>query len=376
MNREPSIPFFPAVEMMTQGCVTISNGDLPFPQPGGKLEVSHLEVALNRETAQILARSMTRVLLSTTSFQDTPGIHHEMLAATGYEIVRERGPLPESKMLELAGQFDAYLCGDDALTRAVIAKSLPRLKVISKYGIGLDKIDVSAATELKVPVLFTPGVNHTTVAEHCFALLLAAVRNLVVEANHTAAGRWTRITGHEVCGKTLAIVGFGRIGKEVAVRAHAFGLKLIGYGNYWDEDFARWYGIERVTHFDDALRRADFVSLHTKLTPATKHLINAGNIRLLKKGAVIVNCARGEIIELSALVEVLKSGHLLAYAADVLDQEPPPPNHPLLGLPNVVITPHIGSRTHESVQRQASCAVENLTLFFAGRKPIAQANEI
>jgi phosphoglycerate dehydrogenase-like enzyme len=317
---------------------------------------------------------MTRVLLTTTSFQDTPGVHHDLWAATGFEIVRERGPLPEARMLELAGQFDAYLCGDDAMTRAVIEKSLPRLKVISKYGIGLDKIDVKAATDLKVPVLFTPGVNHTTVAEHTFALMLAAVRNLVVEANHTAAGRWTRITGNEVCGKTLAIVGFGRIGKEVAVRAHAFGLKLVGYGNYWDEDFARWYNIERVETIDDALRRADIVSLHTKLTPATRHLINAKNIGLLKRGAVIVNCARGEILELSALVEALKSKHLLAYAADVLDQEPPPADHPLLGLPNVIITPHIGSRTHESVQRQASCAVENLTLFLAGKKPIAQAN--
>lgn len=317
---------------------------------------------------------MTRVLLTTTSFQDTPGIHHDMLAQAGFEIVRERGPLPESRMLELAGQFDAYLCGDDALTRAVIQKSLPRLKVISKYGIGLDKIDVAAATDLKVPVLFTPGVNHTTVAEHTFALMLAAVRNLVVEANHVAAGRWTRITGNEICGKTLAIVGFGRIGKEVAVRAHAFGLKLIGYGNYWDEDFARWYNIERVENFDDVLTRADIVSLHTKLTPQTKHLINAGNIGRLRKGAVIVNCARGEIIELSALVSALKSNHLLAYAADVLDQEPPPKDHPLLGLPNVILTPHIGSRTHESVQRQASCAVENLTRYLAGKKPIAQAN--
>lgn len=317
---------------------------------------------------------MTRVLLTTTSFQDTPGVHHDLLAAAGFEIVRERGPLPESRMLELAGGFDAYLCGDDAMTRAVIEKSLPRLKVISKYGIGLDKIDVKAATDLKVPVLFTPGVNHTTVAEHTFALMLAAVRNLVVEANHTAAGRWTRITGNEVCGKTLAIVGFGRIGKEVAVRAHAFGLKMIGYGNYWDEDFARWYGIERVATIEDALRRADIVSLHTKLTPATRHLINAKNIGLLKRGSVIVNCARGEILELSALVDALKSKHLLAYAADVLDQEPPPPDHPLLGLPNVIITPHIGSRTHESVQRQASCAVENLTLYLAGKKPIAQAN--
>jgi D-3-phosphoglycerate dehydrogenase / 2-oxoglutarate reductase len=316
---------------------------------------------------------MTRVLLTTTSFQDTPGIHHDLLAKAGFEIVRERGPLSEARMLELAGQFDAYLCGDDAMTRAVIQKSLPRLKVISKYGIGLDKIDLSAAADLKVPVLFTPGVNHTTVAEHTFALMLAAVRNLVVEANYVAKGQWKRITGSEICGKTLAIVGMGRIGKEVAVRAAAFGLKTIAYGNYWDEDFARWYGIRRYENFDDVLRDADIVSLHTKLTPQTRHLINAQNMKLLKKGSVIVNCARGEIVELSALVDALKSNHLLAYAADVLDQEPPPADHPLLGLPNVILTPHIGSRTHESVQRQASCAVENLTLFLAGKKPIAQA---
>jgi D-3-phosphoglycerate dehydrogenase / 2-oxoglutarate reductase len=319
---------------------------------------------------------MTRVLLTTTSFQDTPGVHHDLLARAGFDIVRERGPLAEARMLELAGQFDAYLCGDDALTRAVIQKSLPRLKVISKYGIGLDRIDLKAATDLKVPVLFTPGVNHTTVAEHTFALLLAAVRNLVPEANHVAQGRWTRITGTELFGKTLAIVGLGRIGREVAVRARAFGMNLLGYGNYWDEDFARQNGIARVEAFDDVLRRADVVSLHTKLTPQTRHIINGGNIGLLRPGAVIVNCARGDLVELSALVKALESKSILASAADVLDQEPPPPNHPLLGLPNVVITPHIGSRTNESVQRQASCAVENLTLFLSGRPPIAQANAV
>jgi D-3-phosphoglycerate dehydrogenase len=319
---------------------------------------------------------MTRVLLTTTSFQDTPGVHHELLARAGFDIVRERGPLSESRMLELAGRFDAYLCGDDVLSRAVIGKSLPRLRVISKYGIGLDKIDLRAATDLKVPVLFTPGVNHTTVAEHTFALLLAAVRNLVPEANYVAQGRWTRITGTELCGKTLGIVGLGRIGREVAVRARAFGMKLLGHGHYWDEEFARTNGITRVDAFDDLLRRADVVSLHTKLTAETRHLINARNIGLLRAGAVIVNCARGELIELGALVAALKSQSLLAYAADVLDQEPPPADHPLLGLPNVVLTPHIGSRTHESVQRQATCAVENLTLFLSGRKPIAQANVV
>jgi phosphoglycerate dehydrogenase-like enzyme len=317
---------------------------------------------------------MTRVLLTTTSFQDTPGVHHDLLAKAGFEIVRERGPLSEARMLELAGQFDALLCGDDALTRAVIQKSLPRLRVISKYGIGLDKIDLAAATELRVPVLFTPGVNHTTVAEHTFALLLASVRHLVVEANHVAQGDWTRITGTELCGKTLAIIGMGRIGSEVAVRARAFGMTVLGYGHHWDPEFAALHSITRVERLDDLLRQADVISLHTKLTAATRHLIHAGNIGLLRPTAVIVNCARGELVELGALVAALKARSILAYAADVLDQEPPPRDHPLLGLPNVILTPHIGSRTHESVQRQASCAVENLTLFLAGKPPVARAN--
>jgi D-3-phosphoglycerate dehydrogenase len=317
---------------------------------------------------------MARVLLTTTSLQDTPGLHHGKLAAAGFEIVRERGPLAEPRMLELAGQFDAYLCGDDALTRPVLERSLPRLRVVSKYGIGLDQIDLAAATELKIPVLFTPGVNHTTVAEHTFALLLAAARQVVPEANHVAQGRWTRLTGTELFGKTLAVIGLGRIGREVVIRARAFGLKLVGYGHYWDDAFAREQGLERMATVDAALSRADIVSLNTKLTAQTRHLIDARRLALLRPGAIIVNCARGELIELPALVDALQRKHLLAYAADVLDREPPPADHPLLGLPNVVLTPHIGSRTFESVQRQAACAIDNLTLFLAGKEPIARAN--
>ncbi|HXN35615.1 MAG TPA: phosphoglycerate dehydrogenase [Opitutaceae bacterium] len=318
---------------------------------------------------------MTRVLLTTTSFQDTPGVHHELLAKAGFEIVRERGPLPEARMLELAGDFDAFLCGDDAITRAVIKKSLPRLKAISKYGIGLDKIDVQAATDLRVPVFYTPGVNHVTVAEHTMALLLATVRHLVVEANFVAQGRWTRLTGSEIDGKTMGIAGLGRIGKEVAIRAKAFGMTVLGYDTYWDADFAKLHGIERVEAFDELLRRSDVVSLHTNLTPQTRHLVNSANIGLLRPGAIILNCARGELVELPALVAALKEKGRLYYGADVLDQEPPPAGYPLLGLPNVILTPHIGSRTNESVQRQASCAVENLTRFLAGKAPIAQANK-
>jgi phosphoglycerate dehydrogenase-like enzyme len=149
---------------------------------------------------------------------------------------------------------------------------------------------------------------------------------------------------------------------------------VIGFDLYWDEDFARWNQIERVQDLDEVLRRADIITLHTNLTPATRRLINARNFALIKKGALIINTARGELIELDALVAALKENRLLAYATDVLEQEPPPAGHPLLGLPNVIVTPHIGSRTHESVQRQASCAVENLTRYLAGKRPIAQAN--
>ena len=317
-----------------------------------------------------------KILLTTTSFQDTPGSHHDLLASRGYEIVRERGPLPESRMLELAGDFDAILCGDDDITRAVLEKSLPRLKVLAKYGIGLDKIDLPSATELKIPVTFCPGVNHTTVAEHTFALLLALCRNLVEEANFVRAGQWKRITGHELHGKSIGIVGLGRIGKEVAKRSVAFGMTVFGYGNHWDESFASENGVTRLADPDELFRRCDVVTLHTMLTDRTRHLVNAARLALAKPGLLLVNCARGEIVDTAALLEALRSGHLGGYAADVMNEEPPPPDHPLLKAPRTIITPHIGSRTYENVVRQASMAVQNLINVLEGKPALAQANQI
>lgn len=319
---------------------------------------------------------MTRVLVTTTSFQDTPGEHHDLLAAEGYELVCERGPLSEERMLELVGDLDAFLCGDDAITAAVIDKALPRLRVIAKYGIGVDKIDVEHATAKGLPVTFCPGVNHTTVAEHSFALLLAIVRKLVEEVNHVRAGEWTRLTGNEIMGKTLAVAGLGRIGKEVAVRAKAFGMKVKAYDLYWDEDFAQAHEVERCASFDELFADADVLSLHTNLTDETRDLINAESIAKLKDGAIVLNCARGEIVNVAAMVAALESGKLGGYGADVLDEEPPPPDHPLLNAPNAVITPHVGSRTYESVQRQAGMAVRNLLHVMKGEKPLAQVNDV
>ena len=317
-----------------------------------------------------------KVLLTTTSFQDTPGPHHDLLAAQSYEIVRERGPLPEARMLELAGDFDALLCGDDAITRAVLEKSLPRLKVVAKYGIGLDKVDVAAATELKLPVTFCPGVNHTTVAEHTFGLLLAIYRQIVEQNIAVHEGKWKRLTGHELMGTTIGIAGLGRIGKEVAIRARAFGMNVLGFDVYWDEDFARNHGVERVHDVDDLIRRSDIVSLHMNLSPETRGFINADRLKLFKKHAVLLNCARGELVDSTALAAALETGQIAGYGADVLDEEPPKPDHPLLKCRNAVITPHIGSRTYESVIRQATMAAQNMINILEGQPALAQANKI
>jgi D-3-phosphoglycerate dehydrogenase / 2-oxoglutarate reductase len=315
-----------------------------------------------------------KILLTTTSFQDTPGEHHDLLAQTGWEIIRARGPLNEADTLALVGDVDGYICGDDAITRKVLEKARPKLKVLSKYGIGVDKIDVKSATEFGIPVLFTPGVNHTTVAEHSFLLLLALEKNLLFHTDSTRSGGWKRKTGHELLEKTIGIIGLGRIGKEVAIRAHAFGMKSIAFDLHFDEKFAAEHKVRRAGSLDEIYKEADYISLHTNLTPETRDMINAASIAKMKKGVLLLNCARGEIVNTADMVAGLNSGQVGGYGTDVLDHEPPPADHPLLKLPNVVCTPHVASRTFESVVRQATTSVKNLILAMKGEKPIAQVN--
>ncbi len=315
-----------------------------------------------------------KILLTTTSFQDTPGEHHELLSKTGWEIVRARGPLTEGDTLKLVGDVDGYICGDDAITRKVLEKARPKLKVLSKYGIGVDKVDVKSCTEFGIPLLFTPGVNHTTVAEHTFLLLLALEKNFLFHAESTRAGGWKRKTGHELLEKTIGIVGLGRIGKEVAIRARAFGMNPIGYDIYWDDKFAREHRVKRAVSLDEIYAASDYISLHTNLTPETRGMINAKSFAKMKKGVLILNCARGEVVDTGDMVAALQSGQVGGYGTDVLDKEPPPADHPLLKLPNVICTPHVASRTFESVARQAATAVKNLILAMNGEKPIAQVN--
>jgi D-3-phosphoglycerate dehydrogenase len=329
-----------------------------------------------REIASVIRLMTTRVLLSTCSFQDTPGPHHDLLLSQGYEVIRARGPLSEAKMLELAGEFDAFLCGDDAITRAVLEKSAPRLKVISKYGIGLDKIDLATTKEMNIPVMFTPGVNHTTVAEHTFCLLLALLKNLIPSVDATRRGEWLRLTGHELFAKKIGVIGLGRIGQEVVIRAKAFGMEVHGYGHFWPDDFCQQHGVIRHQSVDSIFSTCDIISPHTKLSADSRHLINRERLALLPEGAVIVNTGRGELADAAAILEALDSGLLAGYATDVMEQEPPAADEPLLRHPRAIVTAHVGSRTYESVPRQALKALNNLVNFLNGAGDVFCANGV
>jgi D-3-phosphoglycerate dehydrogenase len=318
-----------------------------------------------------------KILLTTTSFQDTPGLHHDVLKASGFEVVTARGPLAEPQILDLIAQhggFDGLLNGDDQITAKVIDAGLPRLRVIAKYGIGLDSIDVKHATSNRIPVLFTPGVNHTTVAEHALGLMIALAKHFWPHLRSTKKGEWKRITGCELAGKTIAVLGVGRIGKELIKRAVAFDMKPRGFDLYWDADFAEKFGVARSHTVEEAVKDADIVSLHMNLDATNRGLFNKDLLGKMKRGAYLINTARGGLVDEADIAAACKSGYLGGYGADVVDQEPPPKSHPFTEIDNIIISPHVGSRTFESVQRQGLRAANNLVNFLSGKTDYIQAN--
>ena len=323
-----------------------------------------------------MVRPDMRILVTTTSFQDTPGAHHDVLRASGFDIVTARGPLGEAQLLALldGDGFDGLLNGDDAITARVIDAALPRLRVIAKYGIGLDSIDVAHATARSLPVLFTPGVNHTTVAEHTFGLMIALSKHFWPHLRSTKASQWKRITGNELAGKRLALLGLGRIGKEVARRAVAFDMHVVGYDPQWDDAFAQAHGVARSASLDDAVRDADVISLHMNLGEANRHWLDAARIATLRRGALVINTARGGLVDEAAIALACNSGALGGYATDVLEKEPPAAGHPFTGIDNIIVTPHVGSRTYESVERQGLRAARNIVNFLVGNPDFIRAN--
>jgi len=248
----------------------------------------------------------------------------------------------------------------------------PRLRVIAKHGVGTDNIDVSAATERRIPVLFTPGTNANAVAEHALGLMLNLSRQ-IGPAEGAVRDGWkverSRFQGIELHGRTLGIVGLGRIGKRLALKAAmGLGMEVLAYDPYVDRN--DYPGPARFCDsFNELIRAADVLSLHVPLTDETRDMINAESMASLKPGCLLINTARGAVVDELALAEALRSGQVVGAALDVFETEPLPGNHPLLTAPNIVLTPHIAGQTDVAMQAAARKSAQGVLDALNGRKP-------
>ena len=277
--------------------------------------------------------------------------------------VDDRPGLPAAELVRTIGSYDALIIRSGTKVTADVIAAAEKLRVIGRAGIGVDNVDVPAATRRGIVVMNTPGGNNVTTAEHAISLLLSCAR-LIPQANASLrAGKWerTKFTGTEVTGKTLGIVGLGNIGRIVADRAAGLAMKVIAHDPFVTPE-TKPLETELVS-LEDLLERADFVTIHVPLTPDTKNLIDAKAIARMKPGVRIVNCARGGIVDEKALAGAIASGHVAGAALDVFESEPPPVDHPLLGLPQVVATPHLGASTGEAQVNVAIAIAEQVAAF-------------
>jgi D-3-phosphoglycerate dehydrogenase len=274
-------------------------------------------------------------------------------------------PLTEDELISLLGDCDGCIAGLDPFSKKVI-ESAKTLKVISRYGTGVDNVDIAAAKAQGVAVCRTPGVNAQAVAELAITLLLCLARQVPMLDRKTREGHWVRSIGIELHTKTLGILGLGAVGKKTAKLASGFSMKVLACDPGIDQKFAQTNGIVPVD-FDELICQSDFLSLHLPLKTDTKHIISADVMRKMKKGAIIINTARGGLIDEAAACEMLKSGHLDGLGLDVYEVEPPQ-SSPLFGLENVVFTPHTAAHTIEATAGMAALSVDNLIDVLSGRE--------
>ena len=287
-------------------------------------------------------------------------------------------PPPYAELIRRAREVDAILAMVTDRIDAPLIASAPRLRVISNLAVGLDNIDVAAATAAGIAVGHTPEVLTDATADLAFALLMAAARRVAEGDREVRAGKWQTwgpavLLGHDVYGATLGIIGWGQIGRAMARRGRGFNMRIL-YTSRATRDREAVSGATRVS-MKRLLQRSDFVSLHVPLTPQTRHLIGPKELALMKPGAILINTARGPVIDQRALYRSLKAGKLGGAGLDVTDPEPIRADDPLLKLPNVVITPHIGSASHTSRNKMADIATDNIIAVLEGRLPQFCANQ-
>ncbi|MFO0908340.1 MAG: phosphoglycerate dehydrogenase [Isosphaeraceae bacterium] len=277
-------------------------------------------------------------------------------AEPGLEVVVNTKLDPQALRQALT-EADGIVIRSGTQLTAEVLRDQPRLKVIVRAGVGVDNIDVPTATRQGIVVMNTPGGNTVSTAEHTVALMLALSRNVAKANESLKAGRWDRnkFTGVQLGGKTLGVIGLGRVGQAVAKRAQGFDMVVIGFDPFLAAERAAEFGIESVASVDDLWPRCDYITLHTPLTEETRQIVSAAALAKMRPGVRIVNCARGGLIDEPALREALDAGKVAGAAIDVFDPEPPPADHPLVNHPQVLVTPHLGASTEEA---QVSVAVE------------------
>ena len=305
-----------------------------------------------------------RVLVTARSYANTPGKHQELLRENGCELdLRAPAhPYKAEQLRDIIAGYDGVILGLDACDASVIEQA-DKLKVISRYGVGVDAVDLQAAAAKGIVVTNTPGANMLSVSELTLGLLFALARQIPHVAASAKGGGWTRPTGWELTSKTLGVVGFGAIGRDVGKKALALGMKVLTYDPFWKGEMV---GVENVP-LERLITEADVITLHCSLTPETSTLINAERIATMKDGAYIINTARGELIDEDALYHNLKSGKLGGAAVDAFRVEPPIGN-PLLTLDNFIAIPHLGATTREAVERMAMMASQNLLAVLRGEE--------
>jgi D-3-phosphoglycerate dehydrogenase / 2-oxoglutarate reductase len=293
----------------------------------------------------------------------------ELLAAAGARMVfAPTGD--EGELVALAAEADAILICFAHVTEAVV-RAAPRLRVIGRYGIGTDNIAVAEATERGILVTNTPSYCVDEVAEHTVALMLGLARSVVAYDRAVHAGDWTMAAGqpvHRLAGQTIGIIGFGEIGQGVARRAAALGLHVIAHHPLRSSDQLRAAGAEAVA-LPELARRADFVTLHLPLTDASRGLVDGAFLRAMKPSGFLINTARGAVVDQDALAEALREGAIAGAAVDVVVPERLPGDHPLLGLPNLLVTPHVAYYSEESLLDLGRLAAQNVAAVLAGRRP-------
>jgi len=310
------------------------------------------------------------VVVTPTSFgQHDPLLRERLLASVGRVTFNPTGkPLPAEALAPLLADADGYIAGLDAITAPVL-EAAPHLCIVARYGVGVDNVDLEAARRLGITVTNTPGANAGAVAELAITLMLNLLRPVFAAAQATKGGGWPRTAGLSLEGRTVGLVGLGAIGRGVAQRLVGFGCRVLAYDPAFASTPPALAAICTIVPLADLLAQSDVVSLHLPVLPETRGMVNAGFLRAMKAGAFLINTARGELIDEGALLEALRSRHLAGAALDAFQQEPPGAEHPLLALPNVIATPHMGAHTDGATTAMGRMALEDCLSLLAGGEP-------